>query len=350
MRPSKLGLLKYCTGSLPAQLKQYKLPQSPAALEGNVAHALAGQQLGDKRPPEYDISNPPEEMRFHVEKYVNYVESVCGNQAVIEEQVACPSVYHSMVGTPDVRWYDEIFNHLHIFDLKYGFRWVEVFECFQLMAYASSQPLYDRMKITLHIIQPRGNHPDGIERTWTLTVAELLTYIAFIASRIQEALTNPICTTGPWCRDCRAVLQCNTANEVLSNAVELCGQVDISDMDPVLLGKQYTILKRCFDMVSKRIDKAEEIGLHMLNKGERIPGVSIGWGRGSVYWKDKPDKIILAGELMGVDLRKEGVKTPLQAVDAGLPKNIVESLSASKSGKRQLRLDNMENINKIFKR
>lgn len=327
-------------------------PRSPAAEEGTLAHEIAALVLSGQGYQQVIT----DEMLDAVTAYHNYVLNVTGTSRnlMIERPVKIPSIHKDCWGTPDCWWYDTETRTLHVFDFKYGFGVVEAFENWQLLTYACGLVHLGEMdNVVLHISQPRAWHEVGPNRSWRLSVGELLgEYGERIRQAVAAALApNPTCTTGPHCRYCPALLSCNTAATAAMWAIEVCETMNLSEITPETVGPQFAILKRASEIIGHRLIKAEEMGLQMIKGGAMIPGLTVRNTRGSTRWDAEPEALFNTGDMLGVDLRKPAAPvTPNQAIKAGIPAQIVNNLSTKYPGKQKLFVDDGDKARRIFSR
>src|SRR5260221_5284756 len=143
-RPSKLDLTVRCPGSLQLQARVAPLPTTFEQAEGTGAHIVAlkhangaGAEWPLGRKFEVDGHNleVDDDMIDGAELYRG--EAQPGGR--FEDPVAIPDVHSACQGTPDY-WrviMEPFLRLLKIIDYKYGHRYVEVFECYQVIAYAA---------------------------------------------------------------------------------------------------------------------------------------------------------------------------------------------------------------------
>src|SRR5690606_31107399 len=107
-------------------------------------------------------------------------------RAHVEERLAATSFLPENWGTPDV-WHftpDRSGGLLLIWDFKYGHRFVDAFENFQLIDYVKlilERPEFADMarrsiNVVMTVVQPRNYHPLGPMRRWEETAAGLQPY------------------------------------------------------------------------------------------------------------------------------------------------------------------------------
>ena len=160
------------------------MPQKSSvfAEEGTRAHELAEKLL---------LSNTftidaPDGMLDNVMVYVDHVKSL-GGELHVEQRV---KVNDQVYGTADAVVWQADTNSLHIVDLKYGAGVpVEVIGNLQLKIYALATLLtfeYPASTVTATIAQPRCPHSDGVVRSVTYDVVDLLDFHADLVDAIEQ--------------------------------------------------------------------------------------------------------------------------------------------------------------------
>lgn len=345
--PSKIAVAQYCSGSLQLQRNIEELPETEYQLDGTAAHNYSANLLG--KPIPFDHYRVTPDMVDDCQMYVDYVKSIAGDNAVIEERVNIPRIHFDCFGYPDAYFYDHTSDTVHIFDLKYGWRLIEAYKNWQLICYGAGVNPNAR-RYVLHIIQPRPYHPEGPIRTHELTNAEFRAECVKIVQAVQLAINNPTLTTGPHCRKCDALLHCNSRWEAILNGIEVVSQLEQTEVTPDRIASQFLILDHVQDMINKQKDKAEQVAEYLFSQGKNLPGLTQEQGRGSIKWEADAYVIIKSGDVCGFDLRKkDALMTPLQAIKAGAPEALINALSKSYSGKRKVKPIDLNKASRIFR-
>src|SRR5690606_31889531 len=127
-----------------------------------------------------------DEMASFVQGYVDTIRNLGGT--IYVEQFVRLNDY--IAGTLDASVVSLDGTTLYVNDLKYGFKIVDVFENTQTIIYGCAELMrLNDPRIThvvLGIYQPRAWHPEGIYRTWRLTVQELYELAGKIAQAGEE--------------------------------------------------------------------------------------------------------------------------------------------------------------------
>lgn len=196
------------------------------AAEGTAAHALAEVCLRKEQDPNVFIGvsfngvEVTEDMADFVRIFVDYC-NVIGEPAErrwVEHRFNLGALNPPgpMFGTADFVAYDLNTRELEVVDLKFGVGVVVQVEGNKQLPYyglgAALSPdmaglAIDTVKLT--IVQPRAGHPDGVIRSVTMTLDELLGFTGELMDAAR-ATQNPhaALNAGPHCRFCPASGMC----------------------------------------------------------------------------------------------------------------------------------------------
>lgn len=284
----------------------------------------------------------------------------------IEQKLQVPLVHATHnAGTPDVfAWCcTPVDGYIFwLWDYKYGFSPVEVFENKQLINYtaglqtlATTQtwPAFtvDRCRVVLTVVQPRAYHHDGPVRTWNTTLKDLQPYIHSLAMAADEATGDaPLCRPRPdVCHDCRARIRCKANQDAVYMGLTIAGHAVPREMDDEAVGLELAIVTDALSLMKSRATGLEELVKARIRAGVRVPHWTYGPGRGSTVWTVPEAEVITLGEMMGVTLAKppEAI-TPTQAKAAGLRPEVLDAYSKSVGGAAKLMRDDGISVRKIF--
>lgn len=241
----------------------------------NPAHAIApnGRVITD-------------EMHGAVDMYHSVLTSWQGVDAICEKYVPIPRILEGFGGTPDAWAYNPDTNTLYIADLKFGFRFVEVWENLQLICYACG--LIDMLglnwtttKIVMTIVQPRSSHRDGPVRTWNTTAAEILPFVMHL--RVM-ASSPSIYMPNPGCGDCPGRHRCMAYQNAALRALEVSyGGGSVHELSPAALGTELRQLKDAAKKLEGRISGLEMEAESLIRKGTPVQG----WGLNASYARER---------------------------------------------------------------
>lgn len=348
-RPSGSHQWANCSASL---LLQEQFPEPPgldnaAAQEGTACHWVAERVLnfmkqrfqggivsldypdktdyvGHKAPNSVLITD---EMWNGVEMYVDYILSHLSktntlNSLHIEEKVLLDNIYTGMSGTPDVWFYDAYTMILHIFDLKFGRKYVSEYENPQEMIYASGIlndiPMFkanEAIVVQLHIIQPRRYHENGYCRSWSISAVDMRNHINRLSHAAHIAMGDDLtCTVGTHCHYCSARHACNALHSTVQNCVDVETGYQPLVLHGDALASELTLLRHISDMIKFRLTALEEQAMFELSNGGMLNGWMVEPKLGRNKWRDDCDQseILALGKIMGVNLSVLKLDTPTQ--------------------------------------
>lgn len=263
----------------------------------------------------------------------------------IEERVSMARMVHpDNWGTPDVYLIDTAQTTLHVWDYKYGHRYVDAFRNWQMIDYAigilECEGIEDwhPWRITLTIAQPRNYAPEGPMREWYLSGSQLREYAgqlneaAILASQPDAPLQ-----TGPHCRDCLAAHACPALQRAAMAAVDVSYRQGSIDMPAAAVGLELKILAASAARLKARMDALEEHAIGLVRKGGSVPHWTMGRTQPRSVWKQPVKDVIAMGQLFGVDLSAPlKAITPPQAIKAGIDAAVITEYAETPLGSLKL--------------
>lgn len=300
--------------------------------EGNAAHWLAEQMFnggagvaGMVAPNGYVITD---EMIEHVSQYVGALD--CGE---MEAETSWSGDGFEVRGRADHLVFrdaayeiEEPIHQLTVDDFKYGWRLVEARENWTLLSHAIGWCIRNNAapeRIVLRIHQPRPHHADGPLREWSCNYEELMGYYHRIVVRLSNA--NDELQTGPACAKCHARFDCRTLDAAIYNAIDATGVAFDDSLPKHVITEEYALFERAEQMLKIGREAREELISHRIRHGEVFEGYSLERRYGQRRWKTG-----LTGKALslasGVDLVKDAVVTPAEAIRRGVPEVVVSKL------------------------
>jgi Protein of unknown function (DUF2800) len=360
--PSKLHRIVPCPGSVTLERPFDSKPQSEAAAEGDAGHFVAWcavlyamkridalPVVGDKCPNGLAVD---QDMLDGAEMYVDALE---GFDGTAETRVEIPRVHEKCFGTPDFWQWNPATKTLRVTDYKYGRRYVEVFENYQLAAYACG--LIDQLNLNdqdliveFLLVQPRCYHPDGPVREWRTSGTRLRPLVNICASAADEALgPNPKTKTGGHCVDCTAAAVCKTLHIAGQSVLEFSGEVEAMACNADEVGVRLAQIVQARDLLKALADGLEEQALGMIRLGKSVTNWGIDFTKPRQNWNVPVATVKALGEMYGVALTEETfAMTPKQAIKRKIPEAIINKVSVTPTGTPKLTLDSTVRTRKIF--
>lgn len=278
-----------------------------------------------------------------------HVEKLCNSAAIH------PANY----GTPDYSNYVPILDHLFLDDFKGGHGFVSEIRNYQLINYvaliAKEIGRYhdDSLRVTMTIHQPRNYHWRGPVRSWSGTLGDLRYPILELSAAFSMAMADdaPTIARDPdVCRDCSARLHCEANLMASGPAVDLAYRSTPLRLSNAAMRKEYQTLVRAEKMIKARREGIEQSMISTIQRGGIVPGFSLVHKKGRLGWKDDATSqgLIDVAQAMNVKIEKPGLITPLQAVKAGLPEDVVKLYSHTPGGAAELVEDDGTTAANIF--
>lgn len=309
--------------------------------EGTAAHEVAARlvQHGELMPVGALTSNGvavTEEMIEGAELWAETVSPYLNRETPprIEQHIECMAIHRDCHGTPDFTW-GPTDGVLYVADYKFGHRYIDAFENWQLIAYAIGT-IYSYMptvKVILQIVQPRSYHRDGPVREWVIDGHILRDYAEQLAIACRSAeLADAQCYTGPQCYKCPARLVCEAALSMEQDALYMSGSTIPLDVSVEAKAVRLRQIRRAADHLKQMEDGLTEDLTATARRGVNVPGFTLQASAGREKWTADVAEVVALGAALGVDLSKPGCVTPNQARKAGLSPDIVAGYSERQAG------------------
>lgn len=348
-----------CAGSVAMEASQPEQEPTEESREGDAAHWLLAQTLLKLTVPDGAVApnGVPinQEMRDAIVELVDDVtdtlKTAVGGQDYyrIEEQLAAPlSIHPDNWGTPDVVFVQWSRKTIHLWDFKYGHRFVDAYRNWQMINYAAcaieSEGLADshEWSFTLTIAQPRCFERDelgGTLREWFVSGADLVPLIRQLREAAHAA-RDPAAPlrTGDHCRDCRAQWDCPANQRAGGVALDTIRGQGSAGMDAAAIGVEAKVLAEAMDFVKARLSALDAQALALLGRGERVPFHSLGWTKPRTAW-DKDRQAEAAGlvAMFGVDVQPGvALPTPGQCLKQGVDGSVIAPYTFTPSPSQKL--------------
>jgi hypothetical protein len=369
LAPSASARRVQCPGSTLLEAAYPETETTPEAAEGEAAHWAAAEMLSGRLVDIGQIAPNgvvlTQEMVEGADLYYDDVVAALKphgrtpEQGAIEQQIPIPRVHPQSFGTPDYATWLR-FGHLAVWDYKFGHRFVEVYENYQLIEYVAgllhgimqkgySDQLID---VTVTIVQPRAYHRSGPIRRWSFKASDIRAHVNIASTAAHEALgPEPRQRVGPECRDCRARHACVTLQRAAMRELDEAGREQPLDLPPAALGIELAMLREGIRRLEARASGLEEQALAQIKRGVAIPGWKVEHGAGRQRWAKAPAEVLAVGQMFGLDLAKPTEPiTPLQAVAKGLPAEMLTAMAETPRGGAALERDDGSKARAIFGR
>lgn len=380
---SGLELTVACPASVKLQAAVPPQPETEEEAEGTAAHFVA-MRYAQGRARELPVGakftvNGREwtvdlDMATGAELYARALGGL-HNTLRLEETVKCSRIHPTQCwGTPDAWRYlpDYVFpqglglpehpvNVVRVGDYKYGHRFVEVFECLQLIGYAAGVMellgLHDEnVWLEFILVQPRSYHKDGPVRIWRVRADKIRALINICYNAAHEALgDNPTARTSEHCLDCRARHACKTLQQCTQTLVDFSTSAELVQLPPEAMGQELAIIDDALERLKARRTGLAAQAEALLRMGKSIAFYHMEPGQSRLIYKDDVtvDEILGLGELLGLELRKpqnpkDALLTPTQAIQRGVDEEVMKQYSHRPPAGLKLARDNSILARKVF--
>ncbi len=365
-----------CRGAVAMQERYPEDADSEKAREGTAAHFHVTETLSGRDAPAgtETPAGVPVDMEM-VDAGKSFIASIRRTLLLhpgcilrVEERVYMTSIHADCWGTPDVYLCDHANRTLHVWDYKYGHRFVDAFRNWQLILYAigvldsEGVPPDDRKhwSITLAIGQPRNYHPLGPIRTWEIGGPALMRYVEPLQrAAIEASVSNAPLRTGDHCRDCTArawydevtglVDVCPALQRSAALSIDVAYEQTPVTMSAAAVGLELRYLRDAEKRIKARADALEEVILAAMRGGHDVPLWKADYSSGRERWKYPSDQVAALGDMWGVDLRKPlECMTPAQARKEGVDDSVIKAFAEQPRGALKLVPVTDHNVAKAF--
>lgn len=271
----------------------------------------------------------------------------------IEQRVAITCVNPDNWGTPDVVIIDAPQRQVHIWDYKYGHRFVDATRNWQLLDYAMGvlesigldpNVAYDDprswrgWRISLTVAQPRNYNPVGPMREWYLSGESLRDFLPGFRKAAFEAMApGAEFTTGEHCRDCSARRACPALQRAGAIAMDVAMLGQPVELPPHAVGLELRQIDDAIARLDARKTGLEEQALGLIRGGTLVPFFTTEHSSGQERWTIPVDQVVALGDIFDVDLRKPTTLTPNQARKAGIPAVAMDGMAIKPMGALRLK-------------
>lgn len=354
-----------CPGSAAMERKYPEDEDSEESRQGTAAHfyvteALAGRihppghLTPNGHPIDLEMIECGEALLTDVRDTLKAAQS---GALRIEERVSMAKMVHpDNWGTPDTYLLDTEQTTLHVWDYKYGHRYVDAFRNWQMIDYAigilECEGIEDwhPWRITLTIAQPRNYAPEGPMREWYLSGSQLREYAGQLKeAAMLAAYPDAELRTGPHCRDCLAAHACPALQRAAMAAVDVSYRQGSIDMPADAVGLELKILAASAARLKARMDALEEHAIGLIRTNKAVPHWTMGRTQPRSVWKQPAEEIVEMGKLFGVDLAQPlKAITPPQAIKAGIDRAVITEYAETPLGSLKLVPADESNAAKAF--
>ena len=259
-----------------------------------------------------------------------------------------PEIDAACWGTPDAFIRLDA-DWLVLWDYKFGHRRVDADHNWQCAAYLASLRFARGNQV--RIVQPRNFEAGAPVRVWNALPGELVTLWARLRGAAGKALAaGRDATVGEQCRDCPGRHACGPLQAAGNTWAEFAGMTaTVAELPPVHAGREMLYLSEAIATLEARRSGLEAVVTAAYRRGLRGLGWAIERAQGRRVWTAATDTVEGLGQMLGKDLLKPPAPiTPAQAIAAGIPAELVESMSERKPGGEKLVIDTETKARRAF--
>lgn len=369
-----------CTGSVALSKKFPAIESgdgvSEARLEGRAFHEVAQSLLELAKNPNITLVKLEpgtmskdgivitDEIYDAAVEYATDVIDYCIEHDVlkhlhIEEFVDTEHLSDDTYGYVDAWVFNPKTMTLTVWEGKFGHRFVEVFENWQLIIYVSgileqmavNGRTDQKIKVDMRVIQPRCFTCQGTVRSWECLACDLRAHVNTVIANAYQAREGGVCKVGAWCHDCSGRYGCSTLQQVNYKGMDYQKSAEGVSLHGSDLALELRLLNRAEVALKARKSGLEEQGLAEFRNGQPLPGFTTQQGYGRKRWKkDTPhEEVIAMGDLMEIDLRKPvELDTPTQALKKGIDESVIIEYSETPKTKIKLVEDDGSKARQVF--
>lgn len=303
-------------------------PSTEQTDEGNAAHWLCEQVYHGANAEDLIGQTAPNGLYITadmVEYCREYLQFITSGNCEVEVDTSYSGNGWEIRGRADCIKHTD--NKLIVADLKYGWRIVEPEDNWTLIshaiAYCQKHNIHPN-RIVFKIFQPRPFHPRGTVRECELFYTELVNEYEIICCKLSDP-SEFVCS-GSQCYKCQCLSQCPAAQIAAMNAIDVAEMAFDSEIENDKLVWMLTNLKRAQEIIKQSYEAYEDLALHRLKAGGSLKGYSIQQALGQTTWNDGITSDVVK-MMSGVDVRVDKIMTPAQAKKAGVPEELIKSMT-----------------------
>lgn len=351
----------------PSMNEAYPQDDSPESIEGTAAHWV-WERILDCEPVDVGHVAPnghivTQEMMEGARLYVSVLPKVKREMLVVETPVSISSVHPDCYGKPDCWYFDPVTKTLHIYDYKFGHRFVDEYENLQCIMYAEgimtrlalqyqiSPGVFDqRVRVHITIVQPRCYYKGDPVRTWEIDGAHLRGYINKLKIAAELAYSpEPVATTNEEaCRDCPGRHACPALQLGAYSDLQFSTQSSPVELPLNAAALELKMMENGLARLQARVEGMREFVASRLKQGEYSPYYRLKDSFGRRTWDKSDDEVLALGELFGKDLSKRTLITPSQAIKNGIDEAVIFAYSYIPKGDPKLAENDPNDAAKIF--
>ncbi len=281
---------------------------------------------------------------------------------MVERRVFMPRIHAHNNGTPDVWFYAREAGVVEGLDYKFGHKFVDAFENWQLINYTNGileqleialdgvADVHTRVKMT--VVQPRSYVAAGPVRTWQVQASDLRGYfnrLASAAAAVFEPDDRRVATPSDECEYCPGRHACQALQQSAYMAADKARASTPLELEAPAMALELRYLERGLKRLEARVTGLRESVADQIRRGVPVPFYALEATAGRETWGKPVPEILSLGKLFNVDLAKPGALTPKQAIKAGVPEALVLPYVVRPTGGTKLVASTGDAAAKVFR-
>lgn len=259
-----------------------------------------------------------------------------GEGFLLREFIPCSSIHSEVNGIVDFALCDIPHKWIGIWIFHNDHKPMEARENKRLLCYLSG--LMDRFKIDdqafnvmFRIVQPNCYSEQQITDSWAFRACDVRGSINKITTAANKAMSgDQTCHSGSYCTTCPQRFNCSAAIDSALTIYEASLQPYTAELSPQELSVRFMLIKRVREQSSSLETAYKQQIESLLRSGISVPGQRLNPKYGKLDWKEDPEFIASVGDMYQKNIRKPGLMTPLQAIKAGIPEEVVMAYAERK--------------------
>lgn len=326
--PSSAHRWTQCTASATAIAALGEQEEGEEAAEGTRAHDEIERCLGAAAHFSNGMQplpvNPDHPAAFGVALVLDYVRQLPPGRLWVEQRVRLTD---QIWGRCDVAHWDDATGILTIVDYKNGHVGVDAEENEQLRIYAAGSIYTHNLPakwIRYVVVQPRDFRPVPPVKQWHESADDLFAFATKTAAIPYGPLTF---VAGEQCTYCPLFGICSASRDLLANVGALVAGLMTADQ---VTPAQRALFLACKKPIADAFKNAEKIWQKEALQGAAAPGLKVVTSQGHKAWSDPEAARALVLERLGPS--GLDVPTPAQAIERGIPADVVNPMAPRPSG------------------
>ena len=174
-----------------------------------------------------------------------------------------------------------------------------------------------KTRAVIRVVQPFSYSAEGPVKERKTLLANMRPEWNKLERMAWEAYNAPRATPGPQCRYCDAILRCPASRNMefaFIDFLEMPYKIDTMSCDNLAVERE--ILKKALSLTTARLDAVNAELEHKIRNRETCETLTLQGSTGNLEFTVQSKQAIALCAAFGVDITKESIKTPTQAISA----------------------------------